>query len=59
MRFRLGMENRGREETEIARRARNIETAGKRERFAGIDRLGARELLEIPLDEVSDAQENS
>ncbi len=59
VRFGFGVQNRGGEETEIAGRARNVEIARERERFAGVDRFGARQLLEIALDQVRDAQENA
>ena len=55
----LGVQDRGREEAEIARGARNIEAARERERFAGVDRFGSREFFEIALDQVGDAQENA
>ena len=59
VRFRLGVEDRGREEAEIACRARNVEAARERKRLARVNRLGPRELLQIPFDQVSDAQENA
>src|SRR5205823_6104386 len=59
MRFVFRVKNRGGEETEIARGPRNIETAREGERLAGVDRFGARELFEIALDQIGDAQENA
>src|SRR5947208_11778399 len=52
------MQDRGREESEIAGRARNVQRTGERERFAGVDGLGAREFFQIALDQIGDAQEN-
>ena len=59
VRFGFGVQDRGREEAEIARGARNVEAARERERLARVDRLRARELLEIALDQVGDAQKNA
>ncbi len=54
----LRVQDRGGEEAEIRGRARDVEAARKRERLAGIDRFGARELLEIALDKLGDAKNN-
>src|SRR4051812_21668255 len=59
MRFVLRMKNRGSEEAEIAGRSRNIQRASERKRFTGVDRLRAREFLQIALDQIGDAQENA
>ena len=59
VRFGFGVQDRGREEAEIARGARDVESARERERLAGVDRFGAREFFEIALDQIGDAQENA
>src|SRR5436305_3809109 len=56
MRFVLGVQNRRGEETEVRDGARNIESACERDRFAGVDRFRARELFQIALDQIRDAQ---
>jgi uncharacterized membrane protein YphA (DoxX/SURF4 family) len=58
VRFVFGVENCRREKTKVAGRPRNIERARKRNRFAGIDRLRARELFQIALDEIGNAQKD-
>src|SRR5688572_31761122 len=50
------MQNSGGEEAEIAGRPRNVEAPRQRKRLAGIDRFGARELLEIALNEIGNPQ---
>ena len=52
------MQDRRREETEIAGGARNVERTRERERLASVDRLGAREFLQIALDQAGDTQKN-
>ena len=59
VRFGFGVQDRGCEEAEIARGARNIEAARERERFARVDRFGARQFFQIALDQVGDAEKNS
>src|SRR5205814_3878589 len=54
----LRVQDRGREKSEIAGRARNVERARERQWFTGVNRFSAREFLEIALDQVRDAQEN-
>src|SRR4029077_4470701 len=57
--FRFGVENCGREKTKIAGGPRNVQRARERGWFAGIDRLGASELLQITLNKIGNAQENA
>jgi hypothetical protein len=57
--FRFGVENCGREKAKIAGGSRNVQRARERDWFAGIDRLGASELLQITLDKIGNAQENA
>ena len=52
------MQDRGREKAEICNSARNIERTRERQGFAGVDRFGTRQLLEIALDQIGDAQKN-
>ena len=52
------MKDRGSEKTKIAGRAWNVERAGKRQGFAGIDRFSTGKFLEIALNQIGDAQEN-
>src|SRR5437588_2521254 len=58
VRFRFGVQDRGREEAEIAGGAWNVERSRKRERLPRIDRLSSRDLFEIALDQIGDAQKN-
>jgi len=58
MRFRFSVQDRCREKSEIGDGARNIEHARERNRLASIDRLCARELLDIAFDQLRDAQKN-
>ena len=57
VRFGFRVQDRGGEEAEIARGARNVEGARERKRLAGIDRFGAREFFQIALDQVGDAEQ--
>ena len=59
VRFVFRVQNRGGEEAEIRGRARDIEIARERERLAGIDGFGARELFQVALDQVDDAEKNA
>src|SRR6266446_1977429 len=58
VRFRFGVKNRRGKKTEVGDGAWNVERSRKRERLPRIDRLGSRELLEIALDQIGDAQKN-
>ena len=50
------MQNRGSEKAKIGNRARNLEHLCERNRFAGIDRFGAREFCQIALDQIGNAK---
>ena len=52
------MQDRGREKSEIACRARNVERARERQWFAGVYGLSARKFVEIALDQICNAQQN-
>jgi len=58
VRFVLGVQDRGREKSEIAGRARNVQRARERDWFAGVDRFRAREFFQIALDQIGDAQKD-
>jgi hypothetical protein len=55
MGFRFRVQDRRREEPEIAGGARNIESPGERERLTRVDRLSAREFIEVTFDQIGDA----
>ena len=55
----LGVQDRGGEEAEVGNGAGNIERTRERERLAGVDRFSARELLQIALDQIGDAQKDA
>ena len=59
MRFRFGVQNRGREEAKVRDGARNIQRTRERNRLASIDRFGAREFLQIAIDQLSDSQQKA
>ena len=59
MRFVFCVKDRGCEETEIARRAWDVEGTRKGEWFAGVDRFRACQFLQIALNQVGDPQEKS